>query len=111
MTGDQDPDNRKPMVWNKHLQDHEMYDYFKKLIKLRRDYQIILTDGNLSWSNEDSIVGLNRTLKNMTITALFNTTDSDYTVVEQPNSYPIFFNQYQHETLSPDGFVVFIHQL
>ncbi|AFS40588.1 glycoside hydrolase family 13 protein [Leuconostoc gelidum] len=111
MTGDQDPDNRKPMVWNKHLQDHEMYDYFKKLIKLRRNYQIILTDGNLSWSNEDSIVGLNRTLKNMTITALFNTTDSDYTVVKQPNSYPIFFNQYQHETLSPDGFVVFIHQL
>ncbi|MBZ5960109.1 alpha-glycosidase [Leuconostoc gelidum subsp. gasicomitatum] len=110
MTGDQDPDNRKPMVWNKHLQDHEMYDYFKKLIKLRRDYQIILTDGNLSWSNKNSIVGLHRTLNNMTISAFFNTTGFDYTVVEQPNSHPIFSNQYQHKILSPDGFVVFAHQ-
>ena len=37
MTGGNDPDCRKPMVWNEEKQDRELFDFYKEMIQLRKD--------------------------------------------------------------------------
>ncbi|HHW79938.1 MAG TPA: alpha-glycosidase [Acholeplasmataceae bacterium] len=38
LTGDHDPDNRRTMIWDKSLQDLELYGFIKQLITLRNHY-------------------------------------------------------------------------
>lgn len=44
MTGGQDPDCRRPMVWNPAEQDTSLLDFYRRLIQLRRRYRT-LQDG------------------------------------------------------------------
>lgn len=37
MTGGNDPDCRKPMVWNEEKQDRELFEFYKEMIQLRKD--------------------------------------------------------------------------
>lgn len=47
MTGGPDPDCRRGMLWDKEKQDMELFEYYKKLIKIRKD-NIALTLGEFS---------------------------------------------------------------
>ncbi|UJF31757.1 alpha-glycosidase [Paenibacillus hexagrammi] len=38
LTGENDPDNRKCMEWNTAKQDHDLLDFFKKAIAMRKKY-------------------------------------------------------------------------
>ena len=38
MTGKHDPDNRRCMIWDEELQNLEIQEHIKKLIKLRSEY-------------------------------------------------------------------------
>lgn len=58
MTGENDPDCRKCMVWEPDKQDHELYAFIKKLIALRKKNQEILTEGRLCWYQVDEATGL-----------------------------------------------------
>ena len=39
LTGNHDPDNRRPMIWDQDKQDLELYSFIKTLINLRAKYQ------------------------------------------------------------------------
>lgn len=48
MNGGNDPDCRKPMVWEKDKQDHDLFDFYKTMIKLRKENRA-LRDGSFTF--------------------------------------------------------------
>ncbi|GGK11792.1 neopullulanase [Caldalkalibacillus thermarum] len=62
MTGEGDPDCRKPMIWEKDKQDLELFRFYQQLIQLRKRYRA-LRDGSFQFINlhsEQNIVAYQR---------------------------------------------------
>ena len=111
MTGHQDPDNRKPMVWQSDQQDATMYDFLKQLIQLRHDYQTVLSEGILSWKTDDekNIVGFTRQLGQTKIFAIFNAGNTNYEIPTSIDISHIISEQlYNKHIIQPNGFLVTI---
>ena len=47
MTGKQDPDCRRPMLWKKEDQDLELLAFMKKLIRIRKEHAVLRDQGEL----------------------------------------------------------------
>ena len=111
MTGHQDPDNRKPMVWQSDQQDATMYAFLKQLIQLRHDYQTVLSEGTLSWKTDDekNIVGFTRQLGKTKIFAIFNAGNTNYEIPTSIDISHIISEQlYNKHIIQPNGFLVTI---
>lgn len=57
MTGGADPDCRRGMLWDSQRQDLQMFEYYKKLIALRKAHPV-LTEGDPDWQMADDSRGL-----------------------------------------------------
>ena len=101
MTGENDPDDRKPMVWDENLQDHDMYQFVQRLIDVRKQITNELNVKDLKWNIASD--GLIRLSYN-NIHAVFNTTQS---VVELTIENPLISNLYQDQQLMPKGFILY----
>jgi len=55
MEGANDPDCRRPMVWNEKLQDADMLSFFKNLIEFRKNYLPIIKDSFLRYFEKDGV--------------------------------------------------------
>src|SRR5699024_191828 len=76
MTGANDPDCRKCMVWEAEKQDRELHQFVKDLIALRRNEAKTLSEGSVHWLATETASGtiiFERTLNNRTIRGIFNT--------------------------------------
>ena len=76
MTGANDPDCRKCMVWEKEKQDRELHQFVKDLIALRRNEAKTLSEGRVHWLEMQAATGtivFERTLNHRTIRGVFNT--------------------------------------
>lgn len=74
MTGGEDPDCRRGMVWNEKYQNQEVYQWYRKLITLRKEYPV-LTEGkivNVFANDESGVFGITRRLEEKTMTILAN---------------------------------------
>ena len=101
MTGENDPDDRKPMVWDENLQDHDMYQFMQHLINVRKQITNELNVKDLKWNiASDGLIGLNYN----DIHAVFNTTQS---AVELTIENPLISNLYQNQQLMPKGFILY----
>ncbi len=101
MTGENDPDDRKPMVWDEKLQDHDMYQFMQRLIEVRKQITNELNVKDLKWNiASDGLVGLNYN----DIHAVFNTTQS---AVELTIENSLISNLYQDQQLMPKGFILY----
>ncbi|SCA92221.1 Neopullulanase / CBM34, GH13, similar to LACPI-1399 from L. piscium MKFS47 [Pseudolactococcus piscium] len=105
MTGEQDPDNRKPMAWEPDKQDQDMYHFMQALIQLRKDHLQVIVAGDLSWDVTGDIISFTRKLDNTTIFACFNASAESYQL-DKGMGDSLFHNGYQDETLKPNGFLV-----
>ena len=54
MTGGQDPDCRRPMIWDEKKQDTELLNFMKKLIRLRKEHRILRNDGDIRFLPSDN---------------------------------------------------------
>ncbi|MGX7198583.1 glycoside hydrolase family 13 protein [Enterococcus nangangensis] len=75
MTGGDDPDCRKCMIWEPANQDLTMLAFTKELIALRKNYAAVLACGRTNWqvvSDETEVLIFNRSYENVTLTAYFN---------------------------------------
>ncbi|MFW7432561.1 glycoside hydrolase family 13 protein [Vagococcus carniphilus] len=75
MTGANDPDCRRCMVWEKENQDLDFLEFTKQLVALRRAEQPILSYGSLTFetlNNEDSYVEFTRKSVDGSIKGYFN---------------------------------------
>ena len=58
LTGGQDPDCRRGMLWDETRQDKDLLNWYKKLIRIRKEHSC-LTDGNIKYleiNNEDDLI-------------------------------------------------------
>jgi len=78
MTGGDDPDCRRGMVWDTKRQDTEMFQWYQKLIRMRKAYPAI-TEGkvvNCICDDEKGIITLERRLGEEKVTLTFYMKDS-----------------------------------
>jgi len=74
MTGGADPDCRRGMVWDEKYQNKEVYQWYRKIIELRKNYPV-LTEGdivNIFTDDEKGIFALTRELEGQRMTLLVN---------------------------------------
>ncbi len=111
MTGLDDPDCRKCMIWEKDQQDTQMLDFTKKLIAFKKENNDILSTGETIWekvSDETNQIILKRQEKNAQITAYFNEGESDF-IIDTRGKLLLSQNAFQEEntfTLKRHGFVI-----
>ncbi|WP_426449916.1 alpha-glycosidase [Paenibacillus sp. S-38] len=85
LTGGGDPDCRKCMVWEQEHQDNELYDFYKLLIALRKDYDVLRQGGFrfLKADAGDSRIIYERIDDKMHFTVWMNNTEEE-TVLSHP---------------------------
>ena len=111
MTGANDPDCRKCMVWEEENQDLELLAFTKALIALRRKEAACLSEGRVYWHAVDPTNGLiwfERHLDEQVIQGIFNTGAETITVEaageERFNHLVTKEDQAYH--IEPKGFVI-----
>ena len=87
MTGGEDPDCRKCMIWEKEKQDLELFGFIKELVSLRKQLSKILSEGATQWlivnDREDKLYFV-RELEGQIIHIYFNQSEEPW-IVEQEN--------------------------
>ena len=111
MTGGNDPDCRKCMVWEEDKQDRALHQFVKELIALRRTKSSILSEGTVQWletNNVDGRIVFERQLSNQSIQGIFNTGTT--TITSEINGKVLLSNGVQvtnqHSEIAPKGFVI-----
>ena len=74
MTGGEDPDCRKCMVWDPQDQDQKMLAFMKALIGLRKAHTDLFAYGSMEWqvNDQQQVIWLKRTYQGQTLQAVFN---------------------------------------
>ncbi|MGP4073891.1 alpha-glycosidase [Piscibacillus sp. B03] len=101
MTGGEDPDCRKCMVWDGEKQDQDMLSFFKQLVKLRHDEPLLRGEGQFSFveaNEEQNYVMYERRNTNESILVIINNNDQPLQV-NLPNSYSHSRNLWTGQTL------------
>lgn len=87
MTGEDDPDCRKCMIWEKEEQDLELFGFIKELVSLRKQLSKIISEGSTQWlivyDREDKLY-FTRELEGQIIYVYFNQSKEPW-VVEREN--------------------------
>lgn len=85
MTGGNDPDCRKCMVWEEEEQDRTFLSFMKELISLRKENQQILSEGSLEFDvldNENKVIVFTRETSAGKIQAAFNHGGKEYNMTK-----------------------------
>jgi glycosidase len=79
MTGGNDPDCRRGMVWDEDYQDKEMFVWYSKLTSIRKQLPALL-EGELAecvTDDENAIIKMVRELQGKRVTVVFHAGDKD----------------------------------
>lgn len=104
MTGDNDPDCRKPMNWYPDAKAMAMHDFVRDLIKWRKEHWQLIAQGTLKLTalpNDQGIV-IKRQLQHKQLTAVFNTGRESLGC----QLVPLISQGLQKRRLRPKGFVI-----
>ncbi|MDR2976332.1 MAG: glycoside hydrolase family 13 protein [Streptococcaceae bacterium] len=110
MTGGDDPDCRRPMIWDISEHDSETFWFFHDLVALRKENSELLATGRMNWrvlSEKKGILQLERKLGNQQLFGTFNTGNEvisgDFYNVKLSN-----LTTFVEETaeIAPRGFVI-----
>ena len=84
MTGGNDPDCRRGMLWDENLQDKDMLCWYRRLLKLRKELPAILGAETVSEEadDENGLIRITRRLDNQDITILFHAKEGDVQIPE-----------------------------
>lgn len=110
MTGENDPDCRKPMIWDESRQDQEFLDFTKELIQLRKAYQEVLSLGSLEFllaDDDEAFVGFKRETETQVLTAYFNRGKHNQTY-PKTQKQEIVMSRLGGTEIQEKGFVVLI---
>ncbi|QNN74895.1 alpha-glycosidase [Weissella diestrammenae] len=108
MTGENDPDDRKPMVWDSKYQDFEFYQFIQKLIAVRRTFSDVLSAGTLQWTHQtDDVIGIRRIGEQEQLLGLFNHGQKNFDLTNYQQQPVIISQLADNNVLRPDEFVVY----
>ncbi|AFC33611.1 NplT [Paenibacillus mucilaginosus 3016] len=104
LTGGGDPDCRKCMVWEPEHQDNELYDFYKLLIALRKDYDVLRQGGFrfLKADSGDSRIIYERIDDKMHFTVWMNNTEEE-TVLSHPMETDDWKDALSQEDVVPEN--------
>lgn len=104
LTGEHDPDNRRPMIWDTHKQDLDMFSFMKKLIHLKKNDAIFNTS-DFTFDTIDSLLLMHKSHENQRLLCIFNNTATDYPLPNITNTYQSLIQTCIH-TLEPYTFYI-----
>lgn len=115
MTGGNDPDCRKCMVWNEEEQDLHLLSFTKEIINFRKKYQKVMSEGTLEFTAPNNeLVALTRKYQTTSIKALFNNGNQKekYATPEgyQPIKELCQNIDFSNQTIEYKGFIVFVSE-
>lgn len=104
MTGGADPDCRRGMVWDEKYQNQEVYQWYRKLIQIRKEYPA-LTEGNIVdifTDDTHGVFAITRELDGQQMTLLVNASSDEISEneVEALKSYKTQTNIIRDEKFS-----------
>lgn len=103
MTGENDPDDRKPMVWDESLQDHDFYNFMQSLIQVRKQIASMIDVNQLKWQTNLPDDGFGLSFGKLH--AIFNTGNEAMHLRGLPGEV-LIANRIDDEWLQPKGFVI-----
>ena len=77
MNGGDDPFNRRCMIWEKENQNKDMFEYFKKLIKIRKDNKALIYGEYKELCCEDNLIAFERNYNDEHIVVVINNNNED----------------------------------
>ncbi|UPM53093.1 glycoside hydrolase family 13 protein [Gottfriedia acidiceleris] len=83
MTGKQDPDCRKCMIWDEERQDRKLFNYIRTLIKLRKKYNAIGSVGSFNFievNNDKNVIVYSKIFNNDTFIFILSNNPKKITV-------------------------------
>ncbi|MHC5228593.1 glycoside hydrolase family 13 protein [Enterococcus sp. LJL99] len=116
MTGADDPDCRKCMIWETEQQNQAMLTFTQRLIQLRKDYQPVISYGDIQWEIVDDthdFIGFSKTYQGIKLTAYFNESleEQQIAITGQPvMSQNAVFIDSELATLSEHGLIVLVEK-
>ena len=110
MSGGNDPDNRRCMIWNEDSQDKDLLQLFKKLIKVRKENKALIYGIFKEVYCKDNIIIFEREYNDKKVLCIFNNGDAEYifskkgyTSLEDLFTGKIFNDTYEI-TIAPSSF-------
>jgi glycosidase len=76
LCGGTDPDNRRTYPWGK--EDHDLIDFYKKLISLRKEYSVLIEGKTKFLKNDPNVFSYIRYTNEKRILVVFNRSENDY---------------------------------
>jgi cyclomaltodextrinase / maltogenic alpha-amylase / neopullulanase len=83
MTGKQDPGCRKCMIWDEERQDRELFSFVQILLKLRKEYKAIGSEGSFNFieaNNENNTIVYSKTFEKDTFVFILSNNPDNITV-------------------------------
>ncbi len=106
MTGENDPDCRKPMNWQPNEAAKAMFASLQTLVKFRHDYWQEIEEGTIQFTvQDDGLLVVRRRLANRELVGYFNTTGKPLAVPESGEA--VVSQNLDGKQLAADGFVVY----
>ncbi|WP_440059665.1 glycoside hydrolase family 13 protein [Thermogladius sp. 4427co] len=109
LEGGPDPDNRRPMIWDKRLWDTEMYETYLNVIKLRKSFEELRYGFAEVKACNDSVIVVKRWLRRE-IAGVFNTREGTLHVGECLGFEPteLLMSSSNSDRVEPYGFRIFL---
>ncbi len=73
LTGEHDPDNRRPMIWDTNKQDLDMFSFMKTLIHLKKNYPTFNV-ADFQFDIIDDVLFMYKTYDHQSLLCIFNNT-------------------------------------
>lgn len=108
MTGNNDPDCRKPMNWHPDEPAWQMHDFVQQLIHLRQQYWQLIAQGSISFQALPNNQGLQviRQSNNQKLIGTFNTSSHSMPLTDAISGKALLNQEYNNQALAPHGFII-----
>ena len=101
LTGDHDPDNRKPMIWDINKQDLDFLNFIKTLINLRNKYPSFKVS-DYTFINDEDLLIFTKEFENEQLLVIINNNDSDKTISLPNILNKTYLNVFNNEIFNCD---------
>lgn len=109
LTGEHDPDNRRPMIWDETLQDKDMLSFMKQLISIKKTYKSFSTS-DFKTVDDDRLLILIKRAHNEQIIAVFNYSNAYVDLPKQLINYQPLIKTCQNRLEPYQFYIGVIHE-
>ena len=109
LTGGPDPDCRRCMLWERVSSDHDMLNFMKQLINIRKQASSTIQHGKYSLKEiKQDVLALEWTYEGRVLKAIFNQSKDDYLLEKEVVALVSNCQELENQlVISPKGFVIF----